>query len=246
MAAVTGSKQFRMVVVPYRPVRKVVLSLVLILVGMAACFASYYWGLRLAGAELAVLRDQNAGLQVKLANLDESHTEALQQLANLRLGAEVDQQANEGVRQEILTLKSQIAELEEDITFYRGLMAPTADKQGLSIGALNIVATSQPRHFEYTLVVQQLATSHELLKGYVNVTVVGYEAGVSKRVPLKLLSSDIADEDIKLRFKYFQTLHGELVLPDGFDPERIEVVAVATGRNSARIEQKYGWLVQQP
>ncbi len=246
MAEVKGSKQFRMVVVPYRPLRKVMLSIIFMLLVVAACFASYYGGQRLANEELTSLREGNTRLQLELTKLDSAHSEAQQQLANLRLGAEVDQQANEDVREEVLALKSQIAKLEEDITFYRGLMAPTADKQGLSIGTVNIVATGQPRHFEYTLVFQQLATNHQLLNGYVNITVVGYEAGISKRIPLKLLSADITDEDIKLRFKYFQTLSGQLVLPESFEPESIDVVAVATGRNSARVEQKYGWLVQQP
>lgn len=245
MTRVKGSKQYPLVVVPYRPWRKVLFTLALVICVVTVSLGSFYWGQQQSGEELALVTQELEQLQVDFTALDEAHGESLQQLANLQLGARVDQQANEDVRQEVLALKSQVAELEEDISFYRGLMAPTAEQQGLSIGSVNVVATGQSRRYAYTIVVQQLAANHSLLNGYINVTVVGYEAGVSKRIPLHQLSSEVDAEDIKLRFKYFQTVRGELSLPQGFEPERIELVAVTTGRNGTRVEQKYGWLVQE-
>jgi hypothetical protein len=58
---------------------------------------------------------------------------------------------------------------------------------------------------------------------------------------------DISDEqdqlDIRLRFKYFQTIEGELALPTGFEPERIQIAAVATEPVGKSIDQYYSWMV---
>ena len=56
--------------------------------------------------------------------------------------------------------------------------------------------------------------------------------------------SEFEDElDIRLRFKYFQNIEGELALPEGFQPDRIQIAAVATEPVSKRINEDFGWVV---
>ncbi len=244
MNRVKGSKQYRMVVVPYRPWRKALFCLLGTAIVCGSVAGAYFFGAWHGAQQLSELQAAKTTLQSQLSDLQAQYADVEQQVTNLRMGSQIDQKANEEVRQEVIALRSQIAELEEDISFYRGLMAPTADKQGLSIGNVNIVANG-PRRYQFTMMVQQFAANHSLIKGYLNVTITGYKAGVPMRIPLKDLTDSITAEDIKLRFKYFQNITGELALPDEFEPEGIELVAVATGRNAARVEQKYGWLVHE-
>ncbi len=251
MTAVKGSKQYRMMVVPYRPYRRLVWGLVLSLLAVAAVTASYLGG-EFKGQEsqraAIIERDR---LQLELRDSSNEVETLRQQAANLKLGSEVDRRASEEVRTEVIALKARIAELEADISFYRGLMAPTANKRGLTIGSLNVVAAEPSRTYEYSVVIQQLATSHKLLTGYLNFDVVGKQAGVAgapavaKSIPLKDLTDKVSFSNIKLRFKYFQTLRGKLVLPEGFEPERIELLAKSTGKDSVIVKKKFGWLVQE-
>jgi len=251
MTAVKGSKQYKMKVVPYRPVYRALAWTGATLLVLAAIVSAYYGGRyqgTLIQAEAIAERDQ------LLVAIEEARREAdqlRQQVVNLELGAEVDRQAGVEVRHEVISLRNQITELQEDIAFYRGLMAPTDNKRGLTIGSLNVIATGAPREYQYKLVVQQLATNHQLLTGHLNFDVVGRRSGAAGQpssrltLPLKDLSEKVVATNIKLRFKYFQNFEGRITLPEGFEPERIELLAKSTGKNPVTVEKKFGWLVQE-
>jgi hypothetical protein len=56
--------------------------------------------------------------------------------------------------------------------------------------------------------------------------------------------SEAEDElDIRLRFKYFQNIEGELALPEGFQPDRVQIAAVSTEPVSKTISEDFGWVV---
>lgn len=244
MSVVKGSKLYSLRVVPYRPVRRIVLFLITLLMvaaAIAGAFGAGYWvgvgGKTGAFTQVTDLRQQ----------LHESEQEAeqlRQQVANLSLASEVDQYANEEVRNEIIQLRQQVANLEADISFYRSLMAPSEESRGLTIGEVNIVETSVAGHYRFKIVMQQLATNHQVLNGNLHVDVIGRRNGELIRLPLYQLSDDIDSEDIKLRFKYFQNIEGELTLPEGFEAQKLELSAESSGRDGGKVTKSYGWLVE--
>lgn len=245
MSQVKGSKQYHMVVVPYRPVRRVLTVVILLLVTAGAVAASYYWGHRQGMTEQADAVAERDELRGKVVDLTREADELRQQVANLRLGSEVDQQASEEMRNQVIQLREEIAALEEDITFYRGLMSPSDNNSGLTIGSLNVIGTGIPRQYEYKLVVQQLATNHQVLSGHLNFNIVGRRGEETETLSLHQLSDQVDSRDIRLRFRYFQNIEGRLTLPEGFEPERIELAAQSSGGNRETVEKKFGWLVQE-
>lgn len=245
MAQVKGTKPQRMVVVPYRPVRRALWVILLLLVVAAAVSGSFYWGQHLGATQQADAVAERNRLRTEVASLTSEAEQLRQQVANLRLGSEVDRQASEEMRNQVIALKEEITALEEDITFYRGLMSPSANNSGLTIGSLNVLSTGLPRQFEYKLVVQQLATDHQVVSGSLTFNIVGRRNDAVQTLSLHQLSDQVDAEAIRLRFRYFQNIEGRLTLPEGFEPERIELVARSTGRNPETVEKKFGWLVQE-
>ncbi len=245
MTAVKGSKQQRMVVVPFRPWLRLAITVAIVGALVASNWGSYFFGLTSGQSQQAVAiaeRDQFRGQLVEKVEIIDG---LRQEVANLKLGAQVDRKASEDVRAEVIDLKAQIAALKEDISFYRGLMSPTDNKSGLTIGSLNVISTGVARHYEYKLVVQQLATNHKMLNGYLTFNIFGRQGEQLLTLPLKDVSDKVSYDRIKLRFKYFQTIEGRLVLPEGFEPERIELVAKSNGDKGVAVEKKFGWLVQE-
>ncbi|MDN3638383.1 hypothetical protein QWY82_06090 [Simiduia curdlanivorans] len=246
MSSVKGSKQYRLEVKPYRPVYRFLIRLTVLLLVAGFVYAAHWYG------KTQALSYQEQALEERdqfEAALQERQIEAetlRQEVANLRLGSKVDQAASEDVRNEVIALKAKIAELEEDIGFYRGLMSPSAESKGLTIGSLNVISTGVARHFNYKLVLQQLTSNHQLLTGSVTFTIVGRQGELPMRLALKDVSSSVNDINIRLGFKYFQNVEGELVLPEGFEPNSIEIVAKVRGSSSAAIEKKFGWLAEAP
>ncbi len=245
MTIVKGTKQYPVKVVVHRPFRRWCAMAGLLLGAVGSSAYCYYLGhkIGLEGQVTALnnvveLTDQLKQREVEVAELE-------QRLANIDMGAEVDKQANEEVRQQVLTLKGSLAKLQEENTFYRGLMAPTKNKRGLTFGTHELTYAEADRVIRYKIIMQQLATNHQLLKGSLQYTVTGKSNGLDVAYRLDELSDQVDTSEIKLRFKYFQMIEGAMKLPDGFEPERIDLVAKTKGKNSVTVEKKFGWFVEE-
>ncbi|WP_239923566.1 DUF6776 family protein [Agaribacterium haliotis] len=245
MALVKGSKKTRVQIVEYRLRDRILLQGSLLLLAVVTAVACYYFGLKqgVAGEEKALGDIERLSKDLAFYQAEAQKYE--QQFANSKLAAEVDRQASEDVRQEIISLNDEIARLREENTFYRGLMAPNQQQSGLVIDAVELVGAGQPRTYAYKVVVKQLATRHNLLSGSLKFTVHGVEAGLDKSYLLRELSSAVTTDTSKLRFKYFQVLEGQLILPEGFEPKGIELEARSTGKKPQTTRKKFGWLVEE-
>lgn len=246
MTAVKGSKQYRLTVVPHRPVfRGVLLVLVVLSITAAAGLGFYvgrsgHTGVSFVGQQ-AQLQTLQQAYEVKVAEADDLR----QQVANLRLGAEVDRQANDEVRNQVVVLKERIADQEETISFYKALMSPGGNHKGLAFGSVSITPQGDDRGYDFKVVIQQLNSSEKQLRGYLQFTVVGRKDGKVSTMPLSSLTNDITDKNIPLKFKYFQTLSGHLTLPEGFLAERVDLLVQPAESGAAKIEKHIDWPSQE-
>lgn len=244
MSEVVGSKQYRSIVVRDEPKRRRLLVLaVLLLLAVVATVAYWLGGNALRSDNQRLAADYKQAAE-HVASLEAVHQEVSQQLANITVGSEIDQQAAADLRGLVGKHKQKIIELNEEISFYKGLMAPTEREQGLSIRSWEVYATSNPSRLQYKLIMQQLALKHTVLKGGVEVKVVGKLWGQPHSYYLDKLSQQIKSRNVKLRFKYYQSIDGELELPNGFVPERVDIVANASTPKKVKVEKHYSWLVQ--
>jgi len=211
------------------------LSVLALLVALAL---GYWLGLGNRGAAMV------AESQAAIVDTGEPST-AGDELAMLRTRNEVDRAALEMVRSELAQQKLQIAELEEGIQFYRSLMAPGEIAQGLSLRPIELVPTSDSERFAFRLVAQQEARKHSTLQGELYAELVGTVDGQRKSYPLSSLSEDLDSSVITLRFKYFQSIEGELTLPPGFEPESISVIASASKPRDMEAREKFSWAPQE-
>ncbi|MBL4827994.1 MAG: hypothetical protein JKY66_09840 [Spongiibacteraceae bacterium] len=245
MTIVAGSKQYRSVVVPYQPRRKGVRFLVggVLLLTVAGMF--FWLGGSSIQGQYQRLKVESEQLTIKLKMSELKREEVSQRLATAALGADVDREAVNEVRASVREHQQTIAQLNEEIGFYKGLMAPTEREKGLSIRSWEVYSTSDTRRYQFKMVVQQLAHKHRLLKGSLAVNIVGQLGAEERVLPLSSLSGKNEHQNIKLRFKYFQNFDGEIKLPEGFEPRRVDIVARASSPKRVQIERHYSWTVQQ-
>lgn len=252
MAVVKGSTQYRMRVMPYRPMRLVfnyVLGF-LILIGVAV--ACYLLGYDHGVQQLSLpggARDQQ---QQKIETLTKEAEELRQQVANLKLNAEIDQQANKDIRRQLMQQTIQIGALERDIAVYRSMMSSgrNANPQGISIGVFHVTRAEPEGSFHYKLVLQKLAAMDDSFQGNLDIKISGVQhlEGEEKprSIPLHELSDQITGEQIPLSFKYFQNIEGDLVFPGGFKPEKIQLMVKSTSKkHPATIENELEWQVSE-
>ena len=243
---VKGSKQEKMVVVPYRPGRQFLLVSLLVLGVGASAVGGFMYGytntLRSQQSEQATLQELNE----QLIAIETENSDLRRQIAILDRSSVMDQRATEEVQGTIRGLRDRVAQLEQDIVYYRGVVSAETEDTGLIISQLDIDATREANRYRYKLVLrQQDADGDTFLTGHVNINLVGSQGEQQQILSLRDLSAEQDQLDIRLRFKYFQNIEGELVLPDNFVPDRLQIAAVSVEPVEKSINQNFSWVVER-
>ncbi len=179
------------------------------------------------------LSEEHSALQTKEAKLR-------QEVANLESGRAIDDRAKQEIQQTIRDLKSSVSQLEKDVSFYQNIMAPSDNARGLQVQNVEIKPGKLPLHYEYKIVLAQVGDNKAYVSGIVAVNLIGYAGDKKLIMPLRDIS-EVQELGIKFRFRYFQDLTGELMLPEDFEPESLQVVAQSKGKKASRLEQSFNW-----
>ena len=239
MAAVKGSKQHQMVVVPYRPLYKAMIFIAFLFSMAVFGWLTYEFGNN-QGLELKVevVREKDL-ISKELGEARVLISEMRQEIADLTVGGEIDNQANEEVRQTIENQQNLLAAQNEEISFYKGVMLPNVANEGLRIERLD-VSSNVPGRVRYSLLLIQVVDNHDYVQGGVRISLLGQNDGQEETIQVSESGRDKA-EAIKFRFRYFQNIVGELQLPEGFVPREVMVVVQSSGLNAQRLEKTFDW-----
>jgi hypothetical protein len=239
MAAVKGSKQHQMVVVPYRPLYKAMIFIAFLFAMAVFGWLTYEYGNN-QGLELKVevVREKDL-ISKELGEARALISEMRQEIADLTVGGEIDNQANEEVRQTIENQQNLLAAQNEEISFYKGVMLPNVANKGIRIERLD-VSSNVPGRVRYSLLLTQVVDEHEYVQGGVRIFLLGQKDGQEETIQVSESGRDNA-EAIKFRFRYFQNIIGEQQLPEGFVPREVLVVAQSSGLNAQRLEKTFDW-----
>ena len=77
--------------------------------------------------------------------------------------------------------------------------------------------------------------------GDVNLSVEGEQEGATVTYEYAQLLPEDTDKNWPFSFRYFQDFDREIVLPDGFTPERITIEVRSRTRSISSIEESYSW-----
>ena len=214
------------------------------LVLVVLCLPISFW----RGSVYGHQQEQDVAEKLKL--LEAEHAELLAQLESSRLqqavhehGNEVTRIAAESVRATNKELREQMLELEELVTFYRGVMEPDKNKRGLQVERFKLNRLADQR-FRYKVILVQRVASRSFVDGQLYLNITGLKNGKAESFPLELDKKGGVSEKRKFRFRYFQAFNGEVSLPENFVPEHVIVTAKSRGKNAATITKKFTWTVE--
>lgn len=229
------------VVVRHRPGRRLRRGAILVVFSVACAVVGYTVGMAQGGFRFSsVLKSRNT-LESELVSLQEDFSSSQQRLINLERGRTIDEQALSQARRTIANLETQIASLKADLTFYRNIMAPSDIAEGLQVDRFRVQPTRQDSRYGFELVLTQVGDNSSYIGGVVAVNVIGIRDGIKEVIALRDLSEEISDLGVKFRFRYFQDVEGYLVVPEGFEPIEVQVVAQAQGSKSSQAERTFDW-----
>jgi hypothetical protein len=211
-----------------------VLASVLVLWGV------FEYGFSRAGYDNASLLQEREAMQEGLKAAKEENRRLSERISILERAAQVDQQAYAQVEESLKQAQDEMLELKEEVAFYRGIVSPAETASGLAVTRFQLENIGEEHTYRFKLVLSQLKTNNRVVKGYARVAFDGVMAGEQRQLDLKELSRGKQDR-LKLRFKYFQDIEGDVVLPEGFLPSRVLVEVVPTGKNATRLKKSFDW-----
>lgn len=243
--AVKGSRQTRMVVVPYRPWLPVALIAGFLCAVLVAALGGLYWGYYGASREHIEVGAENVLLSDALLQAQEQVADLRAQLAMSGQDTLLDQRAEAEVQTTINSLRGRIRQLEQDVSFYRQVMAPESAEPGLIIENLRLAPASAPGSYRYGAFVRVAGAGDERVRGSFRVSVHGQQNGEPQSYELAQLPHVPAEISDILEFRYFQALEGEFELPPGFIPEEVLIHAQSSEPASYTTERRFSWTVEE-
>jgi len=157
----------------------------------------------------------------------------------------IDNQTLEQLRGELLISQGNIEELERELAFYRGVIAPEERITGVLLRPPALRATELPGVYAYELVVQQgtqtTVSGKRVYQGGLQVTILGQQDGQPEILPLESIDDALGTASIELSFRYFQRWQGQITLPPGFEPEEMSVEVVMTTPEKQSVDYNYRW-----
>ena len=209
---------------PMHIFKKVLAAIAFMAVSLAVGLAVGQW----SGKE-AVL--QNGALLQRLNALEGLQQSLERELAASKLAADVQEQAAQELQQRLTQLLGEKVELENAVSFYRDLMEVGAKREGLRVASFTVLATNTPQIFQFSILVTQIAEKRKYVAGDIQLKVIGILQGGRHEVIFDAKNA-VVGFPLKLRFKYFQDLVGQIRLPPDFIPERVSISVQQNGKKT--------------
>ena len=187
-----------------------------------------------AAEERQAYEDRIAGLENEIVGLKE-------EIALLETHRDIDREAYREVEDSLTTLQAKIQEQTDAIAFYRGIVSPEDGAAGLKVQDLKLTRGPEERAYNVRLVLVQSLKHDRKVSGDVNLVVEGDQGGEATTYEFSQLLRDDANGSWVFSFRYFQGFDREIVLPDGFTPERITIEVRSKTRSISSIEESFSW-----
>ena len=227
-----------------QPGPKVVFVSLLLLV--LALLSGIYVGWLMAHKEMGITaRFGTDDTQLELLALRKELNVVLGDIQVQRTRHNVDSQALELVRSEMVAQKELTASLEEGLRFFRNLMVSEGSASGLSLREPELVQGETPREVKYRIFVQHQSRAHETVEGILALEVFGLEGENDARYAFSQLTDAFDDRAMLLDFRYFQAIEGVFSLPEGFEPLGLAVAAQATKPRKINVREEFPWVLQK-
>jgi|GEM_PF-784725 len=134
-------------------------------------------------------------------------------IASNNLELTLEREVNDKMQQLFSEQHQKQRELERELSFYRSIMAPENNADGVSINGLELIPTLLPRQYRLKLILTQLKKRKQSLKGKAEIKLVGAQNGEA----VELDVAKLANLKLNFQFRYFQILDTEFILPEGFE-----------------------------
>jgi hypothetical protein len=206
---------------------------------LALVYATHVLTLQRAVPELSAakarIRTQKAEIRSLAARLEENRI----RLQVAEQEANVIRQANQLLREDESNRQAELNRLQTELDFFQRLAGTSGSQPGLAVYHLELVPTDSARVFRFVLTLTQNLRRSAIITGNARFDLEGTLGDRPLTLPWSKIT-DGSEPEPSFRFKYFQQLDGYLVLPEGFEPDRL-LIALEVKGQSKPVTRSFDW-----
>ena len=229
----------------HSPVRVWATRIVVIGLVVGGGYLVYEFGRIQAGYNLVDATGERQEYEQRVAGLEGEIISLKEQVALLETHRDIDREAYTEVETSLTELQAKIQEQRAAIAFYRGIVSPADGNKGLRVQDLKLTRGKAEREYNIRLVLVQALQHDRKVSGSVNLTIDGDQDGVEKTYTYAQLLPAESESAWAFSFRYFQDFERQVILPDGFTPQRVNIEVQSRTRSIASIAESFSWTTGQ-
>jgi hypothetical protein len=234
----------KLVVRSHAPKRHAVLLGLAVLLALAIVYAAFEFGRYDAGFRVVDSVRGALSASARIRELEAENAKQRGQLEAADLARRVEGEGYKQVARNLGDMQSQIARLNQDLSFYRGLVQPDSVIH-VKVQQMQIVPEAAPGQFRLKFVLMQTGKPDKEVSGSAAITIDGLLQGK----PLNLTFGQVTPNrrvTLAYSFRYFQDYDEPIQLPRGFEPTRVgvEIHSVKDRDASHSFRQAFVWKAQ--
>jgi hypothetical protein len=234
----------KLVVKSHAPRLRAVLLSLAVLIACAVLYAAFELGRYDAGYRVVDSVRGALSASARIRQLEAENEKQRTQLAGAEVAQRVEREGYKQVYRSLGDMQSQIARLNQDLSFYRGLVQPDSVIH-VKVQQMQIVPDTAPGQFRLKFVLMQTGKPAAIVAGSASIAIDGLLQGK----PLSLTFAQVTSTrrvSLAYSFRYFQDYDEPIQLPQGFEPTRVGV-EIRNGKDrdaSHSFRQAFVWKAQ--
>ena len=230
-----------LVIRPHAPVRRMILTITVVILVIVGLYAAFELGRYYAGYNIVSAIQERARFQDSIDHLEDSNRSLQARIIRLETMTAGHTREDQVVARTIGELQAQVARQTEELAFYRAVVAEGAPPIGVRVGTVRLAAAKPAGHFLVHVSLVRAGKTDGMTTGNVSLAVDGQSL---EGKPASLDSQALAvggATDVSYDFRYYQDLEQAVTLPPGFRPEHLTVTVSSTRKDIAPLTQTFPW-----
>jgi hypothetical protein len=232
----------KLVVRSHAPRRRAVLLASSVLLALVVIYGAFELGRYDAGFRVVDSVRGALTASTRIRRLEAENTRQREQLEAAEVTRRVEREGYKQVERNLGDMQSQIGRLNQDLSFYRGLVQPESLVH-VKVQQMQIVPETAAGQFRLKFVLMQTGKPAAVVAGNAMPSIDGLLGGK----PVSLSYAQVSPTHragLPYSFRYFQDYDEPVQLPPGFEPTRIGV-EIHSGRDAAHgFRQAFVWKTQ--
>ena len=212
-----------------------------LLVAAAVFYAGFELGRTSSGYWIVGSMLDRLELRRQLRTLGHENDSLQHRVSSAEIGQRVDRQAQSDAQRMIGDLQAETARQQQELQFYRGLVARQFGAGTLRVQELKI-RPEKGRRFRVLITLVQAAARDTVVNGTVSFAVDGTRGGALVQLPLADVELNKRRE-LPFSLRFFQQIEVPIELPEQFRPASLQV-EYRQGRGTEPLRQTFTWRVE--